>query len=78
MEVRFNHEKFRRIRKEKHITQTRLAELSGTTDRYIRFMENGRKTNPSAILLYRASLVLEQPVEAFMIFAVEEGEHENG
>ncbi len=77
MEVHFDYRKFKELRIEMEITQFQLAELSGTSDRYIRAMEAGHKTNPSAILLFRAGLVLNQPVEAFMSFVMEDSENED-
>lgn len=66
MEVRFDHGKLKKLRKKQKLSQSRLAELSGTTDRYIRFMEKGKKANPSAIVLYRVCQVLGNTVEEFM------------
>ncbi len=66
MEVKFDHDKLKTLRKKQKLSQSRLAELSGTTDRYIRFIEKGKKTNPSAIILYKVSKVLGNTVEDFM------------
>ncbi len=49
MEVKFDHDKLKTLRKKQKLSQSRLAELSGTTDRYIRFMEKGKKTNPYSL-----------------------------
>lgn len=35
-------------------------------DRYIRALESGEKRNPSAVLLFRVSIVLEVPMEELM------------
>ncbi len=66
MEVTFNYGRLKELRKKKKFSQCRLAELSGTTDRYIRFLEKGKKQNPSAIILYQICQVLGYTVEDFM------------
>ena len=66
MLVRFDSKKFLTIRKKKDYTQAQVAEGADTTVRYVREMEKGRKTNPSAAMVYRLSAVLQVPMEALM------------
>ncbi len=77
MEVKFNHGKLKKLRKKQKLSQSRLAELSGTTDQYIRFMEKGKKTNPSAITLYRVCRALGCAVEYVMDSGTETEENGN-
>ncbi len=78
MEITFNYGKLKELRKKKNFSQSRLAELSGTTDRYIQFLEKGKKTNPSAIILYRVRRVLGCAVEYVMDSGTEAYENGNG
>ncbi len=78
MEVTFNYGRFKELRKKKKFSQSRLAELSGTTDRYIRFLEKGKKTNPSAIVLYKVCKVLGNTVEDFMDSHLDAEKNSNG
>lgn len=64
--VVFDSKKLYSIRKERKCSQEKLAVEAGTTIRYIRDMEKGKKTNPSAVMLYRLSTALGLPMEAFM------------
>lgn len=47
----------KRIREQKHLTQERLAELSGFSQQYISGLENGRR-NPSIVSLYELAKAL--------------------
>ena len=78
MEVTFNYGRLKELRKKKKFSQSRLAELSGTTDRYIRFLEKGKKRNPSAIILYRVCRALGCAVEYVMDSDTDTGENGNG
>lgn len=66
MLVRFDSKKFLAARKKKDYTQAQIAAEADTTIRYVRDMEKGRKTNPSAAMVYRLSAALEVPMEALM------------
>lgn len=66
MTVVFDSEKFRAIRKERKYTQAKLAEAADTSIRYLRDMEKGRKTNPSAAIVCRLCAVLCVPMECVM------------
>lgn len=66
MPAKFNPEKFHAVRKAKNITQEKLAEQAGTSGRYIRELESGRKHNPSASLLCQMSVALDVQMEDFM------------
>lgn len=46
-----------RIRKEKGMTQERLAELSGLSQQYISGLESGRR-NPTVVTLYELATAL--------------------
>ena len=65
MTVTLNREKLRDRRKEKALTQEKLAEQSGLSDRYIRSLE-GETAQPSASVLYRISQALEVPMDDLM------------
>lgn len=78
MEVTFHYGRLKELRKKKKFSQSQLAELSGTTDRYIRFMEQGKKRNPSAIILYKVCQVLGNTVEDFMDSSPDAEENGNG
>lgn len=66
MLVIFDGGKFLAARKAKNLSQARIAATADTTVRYVRDMEKGRKTNPSAAMVYRLSAALEVPMEALM------------
>ena len=65
MTVTLNREKLRARRREKALTQEKLAEQSGLSDRYIRSLE-GEASQPSASVLYRISQALEVPMDDLM------------
>ncbi len=67
MRDKFSGQALQSIRQEKRITQAFIAEFADTTIRYIRALERGEKTNPSAALVFRISEVLEVPVEMLMV-----------
>lgn len=71
MTVKFNAERLKTVREQKHISQMRLAELCDSSDRYIRALELGNRENPSAALVYLLSRVLELTMEELMIFKLE-------
>lgn len=58
-----NCQKICELREAKNLTQSELAEKSGTTERYLRDLEKGKKRNPSAILLCKLCFVLGVSVE---------------
>ena len=62
----FNYERFRTVREKTQTSQSTLAEQAGTTDRYIRDLETGRKKNPSAVLLCQLCGELGVPMESLM------------
>ena len=65
MIVTLNQKKLRDRRREKALTQEKLAERSGLSDRYIRSLEN-ETAQPSADVLYRISRALEVPMDDLM------------
>ena len=66
MELRFDSTKFRAMVEDSGISQAVLAERSGTSDRYIRAMSAGEKTNPSASKLSSICYELGRSVEDCM------------
>ena len=72
-----NREKLRAAREEKALTQEKLAEFSGLSDRHIRTLET-KKVDTSASVLYRVSRVLGKPMDDFMTVVPDEGETDGG
>lgn len=66
MQVTFRHERLREARNKKNMTQEMLAECCNTSDRYIRDLERGRKSHPSAEMLFLLASSLEIPMEALV------------
>lgn len=66
MLVKFNSQALLNARENK-CTQAQLAEAADTTIRYIRDLEHGIKTQPSASMVYRISKVLEVSMESLML-----------
>lgn len=48
MEANFDGKKLREVRKSRDLSQVSLASQAGSSDHYIRDLETGRKSNPSA------------------------------
>ena len=63
MQVVFRFDRLKEARRNKNLTQEELAERCGSSDRYIRDLETGRKVHPSATVVYQIASVLEIPVE---------------
>lgn len=63
MKLYFRSNKMKEARIKKKITQEDLAELCNSSDRYIRDLELGKKSHPSANILYLLSLHLEIPMD---------------
>ena len=63
MQVRFRFQRLKEARLQKKLTQERLAERCNTSDRYIRDLEQGRKSHPSAEMLCLLASSLEIPME---------------
>ena len=66
MLVEFDAQNLRFWRKKKKLSQPELAEKGGVSERYIRALEAGTKSNPSANLVYRLSKALEIYMEDLM------------
>ena len=62
----FNYKKLRAKRRERALTQEKLAEFAGLSDRHIRSMEHGSVGNPSAASLYRISKALDITMDELM------------
>lgn len=66
MLVIFNGKRLREERRSRGIPQAALAISTDSTIRYIRALESGEKSNPSAVLVCKICDVLELPMETFM------------
>ena len=66
MRSKFSGAQFKNERKRKNISQRSLAVMADTSERYVRDLEKGNKTNPSAKLLFRFSKAMEVPMEDLM------------
>ena len=64
MQVVFQFERLKAARLKKNMTQEELAERCGSSDRYIRDLETGRKIHPSAAVICQIASILEIPMEA--------------
>ena len=62
MRVVFRSDQLKRARLKKKLTQEDLAAQCNTSDRYIRDLERGRKTRPSAEMLCLLATSLEIPM----------------
>jgi len=72
MQVVFRHKRLKEARLKKNMTQDFLAERCNTSDRYIRDLERGRKTRPSAEMLCLLATSLEIPMEELVDVKEEE------
>ena len=66
MLVEFDAQNLRFWRKKRKLSQAELAGKGGVSERYIRALEAGTKSNPSANLVYRLSKALEIYMEDLM------------
>lgn len=66
MIVVFQHKTLQLRRKEKCLTQEMLAERCGCSPRYLRDLEAGTKSNPSAALLIQFVYALDVSAEELM------------
>lgn len=55
MTITLNREKLRATRKEKELTQEKLAECSAISDRYVRSLEAGARSHPRRSCIGSAS-----------------------
>lgn len=62
-----DYKKIKRIRKERGLTQKELANLSGLSFSAVNKVENGERTEPSFITLYKISNVLGVDPKEFII-----------
>ena len=72
MRRKFNATAFRTARKRKNHSQALVAELAGTSIRYVGALERGEKNNPSADMVSRFSIILDTPVDVLMTSSDEE------
>ena len=71
MTVILDREKLRAARKEKALTQEKLAEFSAISDRHIRTLET-KPVDTSAAVLCKVCQVLEKPMDEFMTIIPDE------
>ena len=71
MRVKLAGKKVKLLRISKKITQEDLAEQAEATDRYIRDLESGRKSNPSDALLFRMSKILGVSMEELIEISID-------
>ena len=76
MLAEFSGRKLRNACKKKDITQEALAEQAGASDRYVRDLESGRKSNPSAVLLCQMPKALDIPMDDLMELLAEDSSAE--
>ena len=74
MQVIFHSRRLKEARLLKKMTQETLAERCNTSDRYIRDLEQGRKTHPSAKMLCLLASSLDIPMEELVDITPEEDE----
>ena len=67
MKAIFQNQRLQQRRKEKHLTQEMLAELSDCSTRYLRDLETGIKRNPSGALLCQITCILEVSAEELFV-----------
>lgn len=72
MKLKFNGKAFRSARKKKNQSQALVAELSGSSIRYVGALERGEKSNPSADLVSRFCVILDTPIDTLMTASDEE------
>ena len=68
----FNRVAFRSTRKKTTNTHALVAELADASIRYIGALERGEKTNPSADLVSRFSIIFGVPIDDLMSASDEE------
>lgn len=66
MSKRFSGKKVRSLRKASKLSQQKLTDKSGVSDRYLRELESGRKNNPSIEVLSNLSDALDCSVDDFL------------
>lgn len=54
------------LRRSKKLTQKQLAQKSEVSQAYINELENGKKTNPSIVVLVKIASALEVPVSELL------------
>ncbi len=74
MEANFDGKKLREVRKSRDLSQVSLASRAGSSDHYIRDLEMGRKSNPSAQVVCKISYILGVSMDTFMRIEREEGD----
>ena len=70
--VLFDANKLQAKRKNLNLTQAVLAEKADTSERYVRSLEASEKLNPSAILVFRLSRVLQLTMDDLMTVKTED------
>lgn len=75
MLAKFDGTKLHEVREQQDMSQAELAARAGTTIRYVRALEKGKKRNPSTQLLCKLAIALDVPMETFIQTQPEE--HDN-
>ena len=73
MQAVFCSSRLKEARLQKNLTQEQLAEACQTSDRYIRDLESGRKSHPSAEMVCLLASTLEISMTDLMSVQSEEG-----
>ena len=74
VKIVFQNELLRARRKAKGLTQEQLAEYCGCSPRYLRTLETGAKSNPSAVLVRKIAMVLNVSMEELLTCEREDDE----
>ena len=74
MLVIFDGRRLRQERKRQKLPQAVLAIRAGTSIRYIRDLETGKKGRPSAERLCRLAKILDVPMDTFMVVEYDESD----
>lgn len=59
-------EQIRKIRKQRGISLTKLAQLSGVSKSYLSYLERDLKKNPSIVIVKKVASILEIPLETLL------------
>ena len=63
--------RIKEIREKKNITLYKLSKSTGISKSYLKDLENNNKTNPSLLIMYKLSLVLEVSIEELFVINLE-------
>ena len=63
--------RIKEIRENKNISLSRLSKSTGIAKSYLKDLENNKKTNPSLLIVYKISLVLNVTIDELFIVDLE-------